>query len=375
MSDFLTKTPSLLVDYDVRVGKISLPKETITSIELVYSNTSVKVMAELIFVDLMDMNAILDWDKSNIYITYTDLENKMFFKEFRVIGIYEETNNLGRKSYVISLQDIFSYKLGNCFLSKGYDKPLTEALSDIIGILKIDNLDNLEYKFSEIPNFPQNFSFVLSKNISALDYFTRELYRWGCTFYQDKTTVYIKNIEDLNYTKFNRAGNFTNQTINELSWNRIYDFRIIHNNIEQKKELTRTSYYDELTQKIVYKNINVENLTDNPISALPDSVGKRDIIRSSSTDAEAILTRHRRDMDSTIIELYVPGFMKNELNMIYDLDLKGNQGSRETQDLGDGLISGDYVSKLIGEKIIAGKLFQKIIVHRGFKTNVTTIRE
>ena len=64
------------------------------------------------------------------------------------------------------------------------------------------------------------------------------------------------------------------------------------------------------------------------------------------------------------IEIVVNGYAQNDLNQIYELQLKGNKSTSDGQSKGNLIIGGKYVSYKLIDKIVADTMVQKIMLYR-----------
>lgn len=363
MLDMFSETINKLKALNVNINSNSLQLSTVKSIEFAYSNTRPIIRGQLYFNDLSDINMYTDWSSSTVQIAFIDLLDDMFTRKFQVIEVEELDEEMGKKSYVLTFVDEFSYALSKSYISRSFNKPLNEALTEVIEDLGVNELSLLEYDFSEVP---YDKPYITSKNINSLTYFTRELYRKGFTFYQTKTGIHIKSLEDLIPADLPSNGIFSDHPKNEYYMNRVLKFNKLQNNRSAVDSKSVSKAYNPSTKEI-------ETFSDDPYDSLrlnsksvnlSDGITPVEYHQSQLNSSQRQLDLKREYLDQNVIQIFTSGFVKNDINQIYDLEFKGSDTYIESQMKGDELLNGKYVSKLVQEKIILDSYVQMITIHR-----------
>lgn len=352
-----------LQNLEVIIADIEIQKETINSIEFAYDNTRPIIRGQIFFEDLYDMNMITDWSEAKIKITYIDSLDEMFMRTFNVVGVQEGKSGLGRKSLIITFVDEFSFALANSYISRSFKIPLNKALLEIAKDLGVSELDQIEFDFS---NVPYDKPYMTVKNSNSLTYFTRELYRRGFTFYQTKKGVHIKSFDDLIPKDLPLNGVFKDDPDNQLYANKILESNVIQNNRYMAEPDSAVVTYDATKKEVIKLEDDILNkllLNSEPVK-LNKTKTRKEYSQSQLDANERNLDLKRNYMDQNILQIYVSGYIKNDLNQIYDTLFKGNVTFAESQQRGDESIQGKYVSKQIQEKIIKGSYVQMITLHR-----------
>lgn len=352
-----------LKSQSVTLNGFILEKSTVKSIEFAYCNTRPIVKGQIYLEDLNDLNMSIDWSTAVIQVTYIDLLDEMFTRKFNVVDVEEIKEGLSRKSFILDLVDEFSYAFANSYISRSFNVPLNEAIMEIASDLGVDNIPYIDMDFSSVP---YTKPYITSKNTNSLSYFTRELYRLGYTFYQTKTGIHIKSLQDLIPITLGINGKFSDHPTNQHYMNRIQFHDVLQNNRSGVSPSSTTIAYDPNTKEN-------KRITDDPLNSLrlnsrsvdlSNSTTLGEYLQSQLNNDQRQLDLKREYMDQNILVIYVSGFIKNDLNQIYDVIIKGNDTFIESQMKGDELLNGKYVSKLIQEKIILDSYVQKITLHR-----------
>lgn len=363
MNNIFSETINKLKSLRVIVAGTELEPSTVKSLEFAYCNTRPIVRGQLYFNDLYDMNMLTDWSIAKVQVTFVDLLDDMFSRTFHVVNVEEANEEMGRKSFVLDLVDEFSYALSQSYISRSFNIPLNEAILEIASDLGVSEIPHIELDFSEVP---YDKPYLTSKNINSLTYFTRELYRKGYTFYQTKTSILIKSLDDLIPATCPINGEFSDHPKNEYYMNKVIEFNVLQNNRQLVDSKSTTLTYDPLTK-------TTKKLTEDPLNSLrlnsgsvnlSDSVTEMEYFQSQLDSDQRNLDLKREYMDQNVVQMYVTGFVKNDLNQIYDMRFKGNDTYMESQMKGDELLSGRYISKMIQEKIILDSYVQMITIHR-----------
>jgi hypothetical protein len=97
-------------------------------------------------------------------------------------------------------------------------------------------------------------------------------------------------------------------------------------------------------------------------------IGKRTI-----TQPYLDFSLHRQILKNSFLkqselEMAVNGFVKNDINQIYELVLKGNIGNSESEIKGNMINNGKYICNTIIDKILGDSFVQKIYLHRADMT-------
>lgn len=363
MNNIFSETINKLKSLKVTIAGTELEPSTVKSLEFAYCNTRPIVRGQLYFNDLYDMNMLTDWSIAKVQVTFVDLLDDMFSRTFHVVNVEEANEEMGRKSFILDLVDEFSYALSQSYISRSFKIPLNEAVLEIASDLGISEIPHIELDFSEVP---YDKPYLTSKNINSLTYFTRELYRKGYTFYQTKTGILIKSLDDLIPATCPLNGEFSDHPKNEYYMNKVIEFNVLQNNRQLVDSKSTTLTYDPLTK-------TTKKLTEDPLNSLrlnsgsvnlSDSVTEMEYFQSQLDPSQRSLDLKREYMDQNVVQMYVTGFVKNDLNQIYDMRFKGNDTYMESQMKGDELLSGRYISKMIQEKIILDSYVQMITIHR-----------
>ena len=352
-----------LKSFKVKLNEFTLETSTIKSIEFAYSNTRPIVKGQIYLQDLNDLNMSIDWSTAIIQVTYIDLLDGMFTRKFHVVDVGEIKEDLSRKSFILDLVDEFSYAFSNSYISRSFNVPLNQAVLEIASDLGVDNVPHVEMDFSSVP---YTKPYITSKNTNSLSYFTRELYRQGYTFYQTKTGIHIKSMQDLIPSTLEINGKFSDHPTNQHYMNRIRFHDVLQNNRSGVSPSSTAITYDASTKqnkRITEDPLNSLRLNSRVVD-LSNSTTSGEYLQSQLNNDQRQLDLKREYMDQNILIIYVSGYMKNELNQVYDVIIKGNDTFIESQMKGDELLSGKYVSKLIQEKIILDSYVQMITLHR-----------
>lgn len=355
-----------LKEYSVTVAGLKLAKEVIISLEMAYSNKTPRVIGELVFKDMYDMNLQVDWKGASVSVMYMDLYDKILNKEFRVLDVRESLTENNEKSITLELQDLFSFTLEKSYLPKSFTKDIIAAFDEYLVELGIKPYPNHTFDFSSSSH---NNSFTTPYNMTNLHWFENELIRYGYVLYQTKDKICLKTYDDLIPSKFppNDPGKpYKDGTDNQLYKNKIYELIPKHVQLKKTPPITRIYAYDIKSKKIQFNEHNtISDLILNDDTAnIQETVGKIDVYQTHLNFDENKLRMREKFMSQYEIEIIVNGYFKNDLNQIYDLDLRGFKGSIESTNKGNMILGGKWVSSKVVDKIIGDSLIQKITLNR-----------
>jgi len=368
-ADRVLNAGTKLKSYSVKIGNINLIKETISSLELSFRNDTPVILGRLIIDDLYDMNSQIIWKDISVNVFYMDVFDKLFSNDFYVIGISETYDEQYKKKFVLDLQDKFSYTLQNSYLSKSFKSDIITALKAYITELK---LSSYKTDFDDIKTVQE---FVIPKNIDNLSFFIMELTKCGYVFYQTKEKIVIKHISNIEPKKLieNDPGKpFKNETSNQLYKNRISGIRTFFLKRKSIPPITKSIAYNP-EKKVMGLSSDNDNsvyyLSDDPLNLQKISTGggyngTKEIYQVHLNFDEHKLHLREAFMRQSEIEIIVNGYIKNDVNQIYELDLKGNSSGSEQQAKGNTVINGKYISNTVMDKLVGDSLIQKIHLYR-----------
>lgn len=357
--------------YNITIGEIELIKETIQSIEISYKNYTPVVLAKIVINDLYDLNLQHDWKDLTVNIYYMDIYDEFVDKNFTILNIHEKYDDKKNKSFVIEMQDTFSYTLEHSFLSKSYNSEPVAALEEYIEYLELNELIE-EFDFS---NIEETYYFSIPKNISNLDWFIFELNKFGYSFYQGKNNISIKSLEDLIPSSLITNENnmpFTNETDNPLYKNKIYEMQAQFLKRKNVFPLTKSLAYNFNTKVMDFTSENdnsIYDLADGNFN-LQDSISNNELngykyfIQQHLNFEEHDKKLKESYINAVNIEIITNGYIKNDINQLYELELRGNISTSDSQSKGNTILNGNYIGSIIIDKIIGDNMIQKIYLKR-----------
>jgi hypothetical protein len=364
-SDKVLNAGNKLKSYSVKIGSIDLVKEVISSIEISFRNDVPVVLGRVVFNDLYDMNSQLVWRDVSVKVFYMDMFDKSVDMEFYITEIKEVYDDSFKKNYVLELQDKFSYTLGHSYLSKSFKADPVTALKKYIDELKLSS-----YK-TDFDSISTTSEMVVPCHVDNLTFFLGEFYRRGYSFYQTKEKIVIKHIDKLRPKSLpeNDPGKpYKNETDNQLYKNKI---------TAMKTFFLRRDAIPAVTKSIAYNPAkkSMDSSTDNDNSAYylsDDAFNLQNVTPGGGFHGTKVITQSHLNFDQhrlvlkdsfvrqSEVEIVVNGYVKNDVNQIYELELKGNQAGGEQQAKGNTVIGGKYVSNTVMDKIVGDAIVQKI---------------
>lgn len=364
-SDKILNAGNKLKSYSVKIGDIDLVKEVISSIEISFRNDVPVVLGRVVFDDLYDMNSQLVWRDVTVKVFYMDMFDKSVDMEFYITEIKEAYDDSFKKKYVLELQDKFSYTLGHSYLSKSFNADPVTALKKYIDELKLSS-----YK-TDFDTVSSSSAMVVPCHVDNLTFFLGEFYRRGYSFYQTKEKIVVKHIDKLKTKSLpeNDPGKpYKNETDNQLYKNKV---------TAMKTFFLRRDAIPAVTKSIAYNPAKkaMDSSTDNDNSAYylsDDAFNLQNVTPGGGFHGTKVITQSHLNFDQhrltlkdsfvrqSEVEIVVNGYVKNDVNQIYELELKGNQAGGEQQAKGNTVIGGKYVSNTVMDKIVGDAIVQKI---------------
>lgn len=315
--------------------------------------------------DIIDVvNLCLDKPGQKILVNITDIYNEEFTREY-VITKSTETKEQDSKTIRLDFQDIVSWKLQNTYIAKSYlSTTLLDVFKDYMA-LEVDALIDgfpIQKKFkstSKISNF------VVPLDVNFLDFISKEFYKEGIYFYQDKKNIYVGKF-DIDPVKY-----IYKQVEQDYYGFMIMDYNGIFNDI---RRIPRQDYliYDENTKSIVTYKGDLEKFKDTYNLDVNDI---KVYSEQQQTNGRKLTTHELKFNNSehifldfknnTVLEIVVPGNINyNQLYREITIHLTGNINSKDTLDKGDVKLSGKYKIFEIKDKILSNTFTQKMKIRR-----------
>ena len=368
-SDKILNAGNKLKSYSVKIGDIDLVKEVISSIEISFRNDTPVVLGRVVFDDLYDMNSQLVWRDVSVKVFYMDMFDKSVDMEFYITEIKEAYDDTFKKNYVLELQDKFSYTLGHSYLSKSFKADPVTALKKYIDELKLSS-----YK-TDFDTVSSSSALIVPCHVDNLTFFLGEFYRRGYSFYQTKEKIVVKHIDKLKPKSLpeNDPGKpYKNETDNQLYKNKVTAL---------KTSFLRRDAVPAVTKSIAYNPAKktMGSSIDNDNSAYylsDDGFNLQNVTQGGGFHGTKVITQSHLNFDQhrltlkdsfvrqSEVQIVVNGYVKNDVNQIYELELKGNQAGGEQQAKGNTVIGGKYVSNTVMDKIVGDAIVQKIHLRR-----------
>lgn len=360
--------------FDDSSKQIKLNMEEIITFEMKYTRNSPVICGVFIFRDLLDILGSIDIKQCSIEVYFNDHYNGNFLRRFKVLEMAEAYSQNRSKAYSLFLVDEISYALNNIFISKSFSGSRVEAFKMILQEYKINDLiskNSLKSDFASDAS-QNNQSFVLSTNMSFLDFFIAEFERIGYSFYQTRDGIYIKSYDDLLPGKLPEI---TDEFVQECS-NQIYKNIILEvNNIPGSNAAAlanpnkKSYYFDENQKKMVpivdtFDTLKGDLALNNDVRNLQSNSGTKAAFQNRADNAQHKNQIRESYLETFKVEIYVNGFVQNDINKIYNVQLQGHKGTVKTQIEGNVISSGKFVGLSVTDKIIGDKLIQRIVLGR-----------
>lgn len=368
-SDKVLNAGNKLKSYSIKIGNIDLVKEVISSIEISFRNDTPVVLGRVVFDDLYDMNSQVVWRDVSVKVFYMDMFDKSIDMEFYITEVKEVYDESFKKNYVLELQDKFSYTLGHSYLSKSFKADPVTALKKYIDELKLSS-----YK-TDFDSISSSSELVIPCHVDNLTFFLGEFYRRGYSFYQTKEKIIVKHIDKLKPKSLpeNDPGKpYKNETDNQLYKNKITAMKTFFLRRDAIPAVTKSIAYNPATKTMA-------SSADNDNSAYylsDDGFNLQNVTQGGGFRGTKVITQSHLNFDQhrlvlkdsfvrqSEVEIVVNGYVKNDVNQIYELELKGNQAGGEQQAKGNTVIAGKYVSNTVMDKIVGDAIVQKIHLSR-----------
>lgn len=284
-----------------------------------------------------------------------------FFKEF-VVTNFKRTRENNNNIITLYFRDLISYYLDRRFITKSYDKiKLSKIIKDTIESDEIfgkfkENRAKPKLEFDETLDFER---FVVTPNISFLQFIRKELKRQGFILFQDRGTIKLKNvkeikpekIENIFRDKVGHGGRYYHYQIYQ------YNVRDVSNDTQRAK--TQTIAYDpsNKTMKVYGQNLDDSGLKkskDNPQKTIGIQYNAQEYLNDNNLYNET----YQSFIKTNLMDLVIPGNLTDISKFkLLNIQLAGNASFKELRELGDEKNSGEYICLGYIDKLLFNRYF------------------
>ena len=165
---------------------------------------------------------------------------------------------------------------------------------------------------------------------------------------------------------------FTNETDNPLYKNKIYEMQAQFLKRKNIIPLTKTLAYNFNTKVMDFTSENdnsIYDLADGDFN-LQGSISNNELngykyfIQQHLNFDEHDKKLKESYINAVNIEIITNGYIKNDINQLYELELRGNISTSDSQSKGNTILNGNYIGSIIIDKIIGDNMIQKIYLKR-----------
>lgn len=389
---------------ELSVFKLKTPKheflgESIEETEIQWSSKELQSEAVIIVLDKTDFLNSFETFKPedniiSFYVEDRHLDPKtnkksLFQKNYIITQISEikddESNNKGHQ---IKMIDSVSYLLKNTFFSKGYiATTFSNVVEDIFEIFKIKDMlpKTAEIIINKTKETKTNF--VIPGNMNLYDFLMYQCNREGCILYQDKSGIYMKNIDDLFVKNLNKIE--VTKTFKQDDPDPAYQFKIndltsefnsCFENLHYPKTITYV--YDPKNKKIlpkqqnfneIYENINFTKSSEKYIQNTSGTY--YDVGEVNLSDNSLKKKTYLNYLKNNTLDMILAGSISgNILLELRDVNILGSTKTNDGYTKGNETLNGSYLVLSISDKIINNKYIQNIILGRVNNTDKIKIK-
>lgn len=365
------KNYHLRIFVDESAGKyFDILDEHQIDMEILYERNSPKIKGYLSIKDFIDFNSQIDFTKVKLEVYMEDVFDNHYTRRFNILNSKENNDNLSVKTMTFNIQDDISFKLQNIFISKAFSSSKVSAFKEFVSEYKIDELlknCNLKETYEDDGD---NIPFTIYRNTNVLDFFNAEFDRLGYNFFQDRFGINIIKRENLLPSKLEIESDiFVDQDSNQLYKNRIFDIESVLVDREKMNEVGKTKvlYYDYKTKKVnEYKdeNYHSETTLNTNTSDVRDTIGTRVVYQNRKDEAGYKSQIQENLLKMSQYKIVVNGYIYRNINKIIELKLAGNKAYTDGVVNGNTAPSGKYLVAGVIDKMMGGKLVQKLNLYR-----------
>lgn len=341
------------------VNDIEIIQNYITDIEISY-DASFKITGYILINDDYDFQTELFKKPGEILSIYLEDRMETVFKRDFVITRTKEQKSQDSKAIKILIQDIFSWKLENCYIGKSYkETTLIDVLKDYLSLNELDGYPEIERSFKSGKETKTLKNFVVPNHINFLDFISDEFFKEHNIFYQDRLGLYV-GPQDITVTK---EAEYLQTTTNDFYGFKIMDYNLVHNDILQTNYTAPKQTYTIFNPRTKKFDIFSETINDFMDEFKQNKIQQKVQLTNGTKYKTSELNSHQyRDhkiyYNNTKLNISVPGL--HEYARLYreiTIRLSGDITTKETLDQGDAKLSGKYYISSVNDKILLGQRF------------------
>lgn len=372
---------TILKFLEIKIDNFVILKDEIASLEVKYNFFDFKIVGKIKFKDSFDMaNAGLAKisNDNKLTISAMDKGDTKTFRTFRIVNSNVVIANERTKVYDIDFQDEISWILQNTFTTvpitgspvKALVKYLNSgACADVLVSDKI-KIDYTDTAMKRTLTAPQN------QNI--LEFLTYALRKDNIRLYQDRTTIYIKEVKPAEYSTVinDETGTdlvFSNDVQDNLYLFKIHDFMDLKNNTEKVNKLSPVIKVNSSTSPKGQSTVTISltdffkdlQLNDMELGSIQFTTGEK-----LETSEELAVGWQKAKLFETFMLnqqmfIAVKGTYKySNIGTIISTKMKGSVASNEGTLEGDRLTSGNYFVFGVSDRYLGDKMIQRLHLGR-----------
>lgn len=369
---------TVLRNYSIEIDNFELIEDDIITLEIKQDFFNFGISGSLKIKDSFDVfnNGNIKFIKENkIKISFEDFLREKSSRYYYITKIRVIQHEDRYKILDISFIDEFTYILKNTYISKSFNKSTVSAFSDYLTHLGItDSLRGKNISLN-INDTSDSKTFVAPQDRNILDFFLYELKRDNIRIWQDYNSINISEVipAQMSLKQIDDADVlYSNRTLNNDYIFKIHEYEELNNqNYESLLTKPAELIYRYDTEKTIIKN--TQNLVDIfselklnslDVSSMQGNYKKIDTQATFGTDKQ----KHElfdSYMSNNQLSIVVPGSFKyNNIGFIVNVELKGNPLFADTEHEQDVYSSGKYFVAKVLDRIIGGRLIQKMTLIR-----------
>lgn len=364
MKEALNHT-SVLKSLNIKIDDVNVGVEDLVQLELYWDADRISVSGNLMIKDNIDLlNSVKPNNNTIVTLYAVDNTGYVFTKKFRTLQFDIVKEDKKFNTINIKLLDVLTFNMRNTFISKGY---ANASIEDVFKDYLKNYLDNPFYKEEmQYSNTPKKDFIVVPNDRSFFDFFKDYLHRDGYHMFQFRNTISIvKNTDVLPESLETSA-----DVLSELYYLSDHPFKIHEHSLKindtmqllENAPMTKTIKFNvsktPITQETMV-NPDVE-LNWSDVDYIKTK-GIKNNLHSISSQEQTIDNFNKNLMQNSELELVLTGNLNNtKLNTNYEVVFNGNVFHKQGQNEGDIRTSGLYTVKRITDKIVSGKIVQKV---------------
>lgn len=374
-------TNTILKFLEIKLDGYQILQDEIASLEVKYGFFDFRVTGKIKFKDSFDMGnsgLVKIGNNSLLTISAMDRGDTKSFRSYRVTNSNITIINDRTKMYDLEFQDEISWTLQNMFVEGSYTNSPVKTLTTILKSSYLQSLITQDKLKLDIVDTGTSRAYTVPKNQNFLDFITFMLRKDNIRMYQDRNTIYIKEVKPSSLTNvINDASGedlvFSNDVADNTYLFKIHEFKDIKNDTQRVNEIAPIIKVNSSVSPKSVSTVTISltdffkdlQLNDMDLGSIQLTTGEK----LETSEELAVGWQKAKLFDTFMLNqqmlIAVKGTFKySNIGTVVKTKMKGSVAANDTNLEGDRLTSGNYFVFGVSDRYLGDKLIQRLHLGR-----------